>query len=76
MQPPITGYHTDDEGHRVAQLACGHDQHARHDPPWMIRQWVSTAGGREQMLGFRLDCEKCEERAPVDKRRPLTRSQN
>lgn len=59
MQQPITGYHTDDEGYWVAQLACGHNQHVRHDPPWMIRQWVTNAGGREQMLGFRLDCKKC-----------------
>lgn len=68
MQQPITGYHADDEGHWVAQLACGHNQHVRHDPPWMIRQWVTTVGGREQMLGFRLECKKCEERAPPDDR--------
>lgn len=68
MQQPITGYHKDDEGHWVAQLACGHNQHVRHDPPWMIRQWVTTADGRTQMLDFRLDCKKCDEGAPADER--------
>ncbi|HBL45074.1 MAG TPA: DUF3565 domain-containing protein, partial [Planctomycetaceae bacterium] len=24
MLQPITGYHTDEEGHWVAELACGH----------------------------------------------------
>ncbi|MCA9143856.1 MAG: DUF3565 domain-containing protein [Planctomycetaceae bacterium] len=66
MQQPIIGYHTDDEGHWVAQLACGHNQHVRHDPPWMHRDWVTTAGGRERMLGFHLDCKKCEDAAPAD----------
>ena len=68
MQQPITGYHTDDEGHWVAQLACGHNQHVRHDPPWMVRHWVKTANGREHMLGFLLDCKKCEEGAPANER--------
>lgn len=68
MQQPITGYHTDDEGHWVAQLACGHNQHVRHDPPWMHRLWVTNTDGREQMLGARLDCKKCDEGAPTDER--------
>ncbi|QDU87253.1 hypothetical protein Pla175_06110 [Pirellulimonas nuda] len=63
MQQPITGYHTDDDGHWVAQLACGHNQHVRHDPPWLIRVWVTTSSGREAMLGHRLGCKKCDEHA-------------
>jgi len=66
MMQPIAGYHTDDEGHWVAQLACGHNQHVRHDPPWMVREWVTTASGRQKMLGHLLDCVKCDERAPQD----------
>ncbi|SMP59695.1 Protein of unknown function [Neorhodopirellula lusitana] len=63
---PITGYHNDEEGHWVAQLACGHNQHVRHDPPLVRRDWVKTPEGRASMLGFRLNCKKCSENAPVD----------
>lgn len=68
MLQPITGYHRDDENHWVAQLACGHNQHVRHDPPWQNRPWVTTAEGRAQMLGYKLDCRKCDAGAPFDER--------
>ena len=68
MKQPIVRYHTDDEGHWVAQLTCGHNQHVRHDPPWMIREWVVTESGRQKMVGYLLDCVKCEELAPPDER--------
>jgi len=68
MKQPITGYHKDEEGHWVAQLACGHNQHVRHTPPWVNRPWVTTAEGRDSMLGFELACRKCEEGAPPDDR--------
>ena len=42
MKQPITGYHKDDENHWVAQLACGQNQHVRHDPPWVNRNWVTA----------------------------------
>lgn len=70
MKQPITGYHRDDEGHWVAQLACGHNQHVRHEPPWVNRPWVVSAEGRRGMLGFELDCVKCREGAPPDERPP------
>ena len=63
---PITGYHTDDKGHWVAQLACGHNQHVRHDPPFERRDWVQTHEGRQSMIGFQLTCKKCVEGAPAD----------
>ncbi|MDX5329221.1 MAG: DUF3565 domain-containing protein [Marinobacter sp.] len=66
MKQRITGYHQDDEKHWVAQLACGHNQHVRHDPPWVNRPWVVTPEGRQSMLGFELDCKKCDEGAPAD----------
>lgn len=66
MKQPITGYHKDKENHWVAQLACGHNQHVRHSPPWVNRPWVTSAVGRESMLGVELDCRKCEESAPPD----------
>lgn len=71
MKQPITGYHTDDEGHWVAQLACGHNQHVRHDPPWMVREWVTTAPSRQNMFGHLFDCVKCDEHAPRDTRPPV-----
>ncbi|WP_413231726.1 DUF3565 domain-containing protein [Marinobacter sp.] len=67
MQQPITGYHLDDEGHWVAELACGHDQHVRHDPPWINRPWVIAPEGRRQHLGTQLDCRKCDDGAPKDR---------
>lgn len=68
MKQPITGYHKDEEDHWVAQLACGHNQHVRHQPPWINRPWVKSHEGRRSMLGFEVNCVKCDEGAPVDKR--------
>lgn len=59
MQRRITGFHTDEEGHWVAELDCGHTVHMRHDPPWQNRPWVVTKSGRDGMLGVVLDCNKC-----------------
>ena len=61
MQRRITGYHLDDEGHWVAELECGHGQHVRHDPPWQVREWVTTEEGRRRCLGELLDCRRCDE---------------
>ncbi len=60
VKQPIVGYHLDDEGQWVAELACGHGQHVRHDPPWQVRPWVTTPEGRAKFLGFELECLKCE----------------
>ena len=59
MQRRISGFHTDDEGHWVAELDCGHTVHMRHEPPWQNRSWVLTEAGRDGMLGAVLDCKKC-----------------
>lgn len=66
MQQPIAGYHRDEENHWVAELACGHNQHVRHDPPWQNRPWVETEAGRESMLGHWLNCVKCDAGSPPD----------
>ena len=66
MLQGITGFHLDEEGHWVAELACGHFQHVRHDPPWVSRPWVTSAAGRAAMLGHRLQCRKCDAGAPPD----------
>ena len=60
MQQAIVGFHLDDEGHFVADLACGHTQHVRHDPPWQNRTWVLTEQGRNEKLGVMLECKKCD----------------
>jgi hypothetical protein len=61
MQQHITGFHQDEEHHWVADLACGHTQHVRHDPPWQSRPWVTTPEGRASKLGQLLECKKCDE---------------
>jgi len=60
----IVGFHTDEEGHWVAELKCGHTQHVRHDPPWQNRPWVTTAEGRARFIGVELACRQCEEEGP------------
>jgi hypothetical protein len=66
MKQPISGFHLDEAGDWVAELACGHNQHVRHDPPWQLRDWVTTAEGRRQHLGHVLECVKCERGEPKD----------
>lgn len=64
---PITGFHQEDAGDWVAELACGHNQHVRHNPPWTNRPWVITPQGREGLIGHKLDCKKCAAGAPRDR---------
>ena len=70
MYSSIIGYHQDDEMYWVAQLDCGHNQHVRHNPPFIERPWVVTAAGRERMIGQQLSCVKCDARASKDPRPP------
>lgn len=67
MRQPITGYHQDSENHWVAELACGHNQHVRHNPPWSNRPWATSPAGRNTMLGRQLNCKKCDAAAPPDR---------
>jgi len=55
----ITGFHKDDDQHWIAELACGHGQHVRHDPPLQERAWVTTVEGRARHLGTMLSCMRC-----------------
>lgn len=66
MRQAIVGFHQDDERHWVARLTCGHNQHVRHDPPWVNRPWVITETGRAGRLGEALECLKCERAEPRD----------
>lgn len=61
MKQKINGFHRDERGDWVANLECGHRQHVRHDPPWMMRPWVETPAGRESRIGVELDCRRCDE---------------
>lgn len=58
---PILSFHLDSANHWVANLACGHSQHVRHNPPWTNRPWVMTEAGRAAMLGQTLPCRLCAE---------------
>ncbi len=66
MKQAITGYHKDDKDDWVAELACGHNQHVRHNPPWQLHPWVTTPEGRKKHLGMQLDCLKCNRGEPHD----------
>jgi hypothetical protein len=63
MERAIVGFHQDEQGDWVAELACGHNQHVRHRPPWIVRPWVLTPEGRQARIGQRLDCKRCDESA-------------
>jgi len=67
MDQPIVGFHRDAEDHWVAELACGHNQHVRHDAPWTNRPWVESADGRAKFLGSVLPCKKCDRGEPPDR---------
>jgi tellurite methyltransferase len=60
VQRKIVGFHLDDEGAWVAELACRHGQHVRHQPPWVERPWVLTPTGRASQLGRSLACPWCD----------------
>lgn len=64
MERAITGYHLDDEGDWVAELACGHNQHVRHRPPFQMREWVVDEVGRAGRLGTPLECPLCDRGEP------------
>jgi hypothetical protein len=67
MDRAVVGFHLDDEGHWVAELECGHDQHVRHDPPWQNRPWTQTQAGRDAALRQWLACRKCDAGAAKDR---------
>jgi len=74
MKRPIVGFHQDEEPSWVAELACGHAQHTRHDPPFTERPWVLTPAGRASQLGATLDCERCDRSQIPDGYQPYRRT--
>lgn len=60
MRQRIVGYRQDEFGDWVAELACGHGQHIRHEPPLTVRPWVLTPAGRSRFIGHELNCKICD----------------
>jgi tellurite resistance-related uncharacterized protein len=71
VQRTITGFHADEEGDWVAELACGHGQHVRHRPPFWPHAWVEDAEGRSARVGTSLDCPLCDRAEPPDGLEPV-----
>lgn len=59
MKQGIVDFHQDEDGQWVADLACGHTRHVRHNPPWISRPWVTTAEGRQGFIGRVVSCKTC-----------------
>jgi Protein of unknown function (DUF3565) len=66
MRRAVIGFEQDNEGHWVARLECEHGQHVRHDPPWTLREWVTTEEGRAAHVGIELECKHCDEKINAD----------
>jgi hypothetical protein len=64
VQRPIVGFHQDEDGAWVAQLACGHRRHVRHQPPFQLRPWVLDPETRQRRLGATIECGLCEQDVP------------
>lgn len=60
MKRGVLGFHLDDAGDWVADLACFHGMHVRHRPPFELRPWVLTEDGRRSRLGAEVDCVRCD----------------
>jgi tellurite methyltransferase len=74
MHTTIIGFHADDAGDWVAELACGHGQHMRHKPPWQVRPWVTTEEGRHGRVGASIECPLCDAIALPPKAREYKRT--
>jgi hypothetical protein len=59
----IIGFRSDPDepGAWIADLACGHTQHVRHQPPFQERPWVLTPEGRARFVGTEIECSDCDE---------------
>lgn len=60
MKQKIVAFHQDEFDDWVADLACGHTQHVRHNPPFFNRPWVLDEAQRAEKIGYVLECLKCE----------------
>jgi len=62
----IVGFRQDDVGDWIADLACLHSQHVRHQPPFRDRPWVLDPSARAARIGSDLDCPLCDRAEPPD----------
>ena len=60
MQRAMVGFRRDDEGDWIAELACLHSQHIRHDPPFWDAAWIEDDDERARRVGQPLDCPLCD----------------
>lgn len=60
VERTITGFHEDDCDDYVADLACGHGQHVRHQPPFRLRPWIVDPVQHAERIGATLDCPLCD----------------
>lgn len=74
MDRKIIDFHRDPKNDWVADLACGHGQHVRHNPPFENRPWVVSADERASKLGVPLNCIRCDELELPDNFRPYKRT--
>ncbi|MGA2116722.1 MAG: DUF3565 domain-containing protein [Bryobacteraceae bacterium] len=58
----IVAFRQDDHGEWIAELECGHARHMRHNPPWMVRPWITTEEGRASFVGRTIPCAQCATR--------------
>jgi hypothetical protein len=61
MDRQIVAFRQDDEGVWVADLACGHSQHIRHNPPFRLAPWVLDEHERQARIGADLECRLCDQ---------------
>ncbi len=61
VKQKIVAFEQGEDGDWLAVLACGHRQHVRHNPPLVSRPWVQTETGRNQFLGYELNCKRCDD---------------
>lgn len=60
MLRSIVGFHQDEVGDWVVELACLHGQHVRHRPPFQGRSWVLDDALRTGRVGSDLECPLCD----------------
>ncbi len=68
----IVGFHQDEAGDWVAELSCLHNQHVRHQPPFLERPWVQDPSGRAAAVGGEIECPLCD-RAELPERLHIVR---
>ncbi|WP_421800861.1 DUF3565 domain-containing protein [Granulicella sibirica] len=59
MESVVVDFRQDEAGDWIMRLACGHERHVRHDPPWTVREWVLTPEGRAAWIGRSMPCPAC-----------------